>query len=50
MTEALHAILLTMADVAKNKDDMDIRILLEITQDRGSMMEEIRKSHMTGAI
>jgi phosphate:Na+ symporter len=48
MIEALHTILLTMADVAKNKEDMDIRILLEITQDRGSMMEEIRKSHMTG--
>ncbi len=49
MIESLHTILLTMADVAKSKDSMDIRILLEITQDRGRMMEEIRKSHMTGA-
>lgn len=48
MVESLHTILLTMQDVAVRKDDMDIRILLELSKDRGGMMEEIRKSHMTG--
>jgi phosphate:Na+ symporter len=45
--EALHANLITAIEAMKSKDIIEIDILLNITDDKGSLMEKIRKIHLS---
>lgn len=46
LTEALHTILLTAIDACQSQDPMDNALLLNMTSDRGSLMERLRKSYL----
>ncbi|HEY4417605.1 MAG TPA: Na/Pi symporter [Verrucomicrobiae bacterium] len=47
LAEALHLILMTAYDAAENPDAENCQMLLELTADRGDMMEQIRRSLLT---
>jgi len=44
--ESLHANLVTSSEAIKTQDPFDINIVLQITDDKGSLMEEIRKNYI----
>ena len=44
--ESLHVNLITALEATKTKDDFDIDILQNMTNDKGPLMEKIRKSHL----
>lgn len=46
--EGLHANLHQMIDAAVSNDEFDADMLLNITADRGPLMEKIRKSYLSG--
>ncbi|MFQ3669884.1 MAG: Na/Pi symporter [Verrucomicrobiia bacterium] len=46
LVEGLAAMLLTTADAANSRDEMDLRVLLEISSDRSELMERLRKERI----
>ncbi len=44
LVEALDTIVLTAADALKTKDEGDVEMLMRLTDDRGGMMEKLRKN------
>lgn len=45
LSESLHLILLTAADAWRSGDSDDLALLLKLTEDRGEMMERLRRSY-----
>jgi hypothetical protein len=45
--EGLDAILLTAVDVVEGPDNSDVDTLIQITSDRGGLMEKIRKTYLS---
>ncbi|GAB4240131.1 MAG: Na/Pi cotransporter family protein [Candidatus Methylacidiphilales bacterium] len=50
MIEGLVALMLTAADAAVGRDEMDISALLQISADRSELMEHLRAARMEGKI
>lgn len=48
LLEALDMILLTASDVLKSKDPVDVDMLIQLTDDRGAMMERLRSRYSVG--
>jgi phosphate:Na+ symporter len=46
LNESLHAILLVANDSVSSRDEVDMRLLLELTSDRSAQMEKIRREVM----
>ena len=47
LSEALHFILISLEDTMQSLDPEDLKILLRLTEDRGQMMEEMRKKRFS---
>jgi phosphate:Na+ symporter len=45
LSESLHLILMTAADAWRSHDEADQAFLLKLTEDRGEMMERLRRSY-----
>jgi phosphate:Na+ symporter len=45
MVEALDTILLTASDALTSRDEIDIELLMNLTDDRGGIMERLRSRH-----
>ena len=45
--ESLHVNLITAFEATKSRDQFDVEILLKITEDKGPLMEKIRKAHLS---
>lgn len=45
LVEALDTLLLTAVDALKSQDAMDVELLVRLTDDRGGMMEKLRRRH-----
>jgi phosphate:Na+ symporter len=46
-TESLHVNFITAVEATKSKEQFDIEILLKITEDKGPLMEQVRKFHLS---
>mgnify|MGYP002348622774 CR=1 FL=1 len=46
LVESLHANLLTFAETAKSNDIFDVDILINITDDKSSLMDKLRKNNL----
>ncbi|GAI63905.1 unnamed protein product, partial [marine sediment metagenome] len=47
VVEGLHTILLTTVDAMESPEEYNIDLLISITEDRGDLMERIRKMYLT---
>lgn len=45
LVEALDTILLTAIDALQSRDELDLQMLVQLTDDRGGMMEKLRNRH-----
>jgi phosphate:Na+ symporter len=45
MVEALDTLLLTASDALTSRDEIDIELLMNLTDDRGGIMERLRSRH-----
>ncbi len=45
LSESLHMLLLTTADAWRTNDEIDRNMLMSLTEDRGEMMERLRRSY-----
>ena len=43
LSEALHFLLMSLTDSMESSDEQDVEMLLRVTEDRGQLMEEMRK-------
>ncbi|MBN2187696.1 MAG: Na/Pi cotransporter family protein [Dehalococcoidia bacterium] len=46
VTEGLHTVLLTTVDAMESSEESEVDLLISITEDRGSLIERIRKTYL----
>jgi hypothetical protein len=46
-TESLHVNFVTALEATKSKNQLDSEILLQLTEDKGPLMEQIRRYHLS---